>query len=100
METLLILWVLCAGLAYLIARDRAPSRAALVTFLGFAFGPVGVGLAFLFSDGRVDTHEKGEGVKTSETEPTEHNETDVPVRTVAEIKRDLEEMKQRLSNRD
>ena len=47
MEVFVILWVLCAGLSYFIARDRVPEKAPLATFLGFALGPIGVAITFL-----------------------------------------------------
>ena len=46
MEAILILWVLCAGLSYFIARDRVPEKAALATLLGFLLGPIGVAITF------------------------------------------------------
>ena len=50
MEVLFILWILCAGLAYMIARDRAPSKAGLAAVLGFLLGPLGVGITFFLKD--------------------------------------------------
>lgn len=45
-----IFWILCGGFAYLIARDRAPSKVVIASALGFFFGPIGVAATFLFSD--------------------------------------------------
>ena len=50
MEVFLIIWLICAGLAYIIARDRAPSKAVLAAILGFLLGPVGVIITLFFKD--------------------------------------------------
>jgi hypothetical protein len=46
MEFVLILWVLCALFAYIVARDRAPSKAGAAALWGFLLGPIGVVIAF------------------------------------------------------
>lgn len=51
MAAVFILWTVCAGLAYMIAKDRAPSKAATAALLGFALGPIGVGIAFMLKEG-------------------------------------------------
>ena len=50
METLVVVWVLCAGLSYVIARDRVPSKSGLATFLGFSFGPLGILFTFFLKE--------------------------------------------------
>lgn len=99
-ETLLILWVLCAGLAYLIARDRAPSRAALATFLGFVFGPVGVGITFLLSDGRPEAPAASDSTSEASENTVQVTVPEQPMRTPAEIRRDLAKLRENLSKRD
>lgn len=51
MASAIILWTVCAGLAYFIAKDRAPSKAPLAAVLGFALGPIGVAVAFVLKEG-------------------------------------------------
>lgn len=46
MEILLLIWLVCAGLAYMVARDRAPNKAGLAALLGFLLGPIGVLISF------------------------------------------------------
>ncbi|WP_323007562.1 hypothetical protein [Pseudorhodobacter sp.] len=53
MEVLVIVWVLCAGMSYFVARDRVPSKAGLATLLGFMFGPLGVLFTFLLNENPV-----------------------------------------------
>ena len=71
MEAMLILWVLCAGLSYLIARDRVPEKAPLATFLGFILGPIGVAITFSLKS---DTHSGEENpTKSNNLYPTDRN---------------------------
>ena len=46
MEFVLILWVLCSIFSYIVARDRAPSKAGAAALWGFLLGPIGVVIAF------------------------------------------------------
>lgn len=50
MASVIILWTICAGLAYMIAKDRAPSKAPIAAVLGFALGPIGVAVAFMLKE--------------------------------------------------
>jgi hypothetical protein len=46
LEFVLILWVLCALFSYIVARDRAPSKAGSAALWGFLLGPIGIVIAF------------------------------------------------------
>ncbi|KIN78159.1 hypothetical protein [Shimia haliotis] len=50
MEVMILLWIVCAGLSYMVARDRAPSKAGLAAALGFLLGPLGVLISFFLKD--------------------------------------------------
>jgi hypothetical protein len=50
MEVMLILWVICAGVSYMVAKDRAPSKAGLAAALGFFLGPLGLLVTFFLKD--------------------------------------------------
>lgn len=50
MEIFVLIWIVCAGISYMIARDRAPSKAPLAAILGFLLGPIGVGITFFLKD--------------------------------------------------
>jgi len=50
MEVMILLWIVCAGLSYMVARDRAPSKAGLAAALGFLLGPIGIAATFLLKD--------------------------------------------------
>jgi len=98
--TAIIVWILCAGLAYFIARDRAPSQAPLATLLGFVFGPIGVGISFFLKEANVDDSPEGEVGKAAQV-PSElalDVDNEIPpksVRSLEEISADIERLKQR-----
>jgi hypothetical protein len=103
METVLILWVLCGGLAYFIARDRAPSKAGLAVVYGFLFGPLGVGLTFLLKDANSET--TGELERSLNTDRasgdlpgSESLDAQPRVRSIEEVRKDLARMKARISS--
>lgn len=50
MEVLVILWVICAGVCYMIAKDRAPSKAGMAAALGFFLGPLGLIATFFLKE--------------------------------------------------
>ena len=50
MEICILIWLVCAGLSYAIARDRAPSKTGLTTALGFSLGPIGIGITLFLKD--------------------------------------------------
>lgn len=54
-ELLVIIWVLCAGLCYFIARDRSPDSVGVATALGFFLGPLGILLTFIILPKRPGT---------------------------------------------
>ena len=104
MEILLVLWVLCAGLSYFIARDRAPSKAPLATLFGFLFGPIGVGITFFLNDEPAKSDD-GSVVPSPTKNGTVDNEvTDVlsadNSKSMEELKRDLEGLKAKLNATD
>lgn len=96
METFVILWVLCAGLSYFIARDRAPSKAPLATLLGFLLGPIGVGLTFILKEGTgpnaapVADEQANSDVTPDQAQPTESAR---PTRSLEEINADIARLK-------
>ena len=50
MEILVLIWIVCAGISYMVARDRAPSKAGFAALLGFLLGPIGVLITFFLKD--------------------------------------------------
>jgi len=50
MELAVIIWLICAGLCYIIARDRAPSKTGLAICLGILLGPLGILITFFLND--------------------------------------------------
>lgn len=50
MAGFVILWMLCSGLAYFVAKENAPSKAGTAAALGFALGPIGVAIAFMMKE--------------------------------------------------
>ena len=67
-ELWIIIWVLCAGLCYFVARDRSPSSVGLATALGFFLGPLGVLLTFLvFPKQTIPTEESPTNYATNST---------------------------------
>ncbi|CUH70206.1 hypothetical protein TL5118_04181 [Thalassovita autumnalis] len=40
MEVVILLWIVCAGLSYMVARDRAPSKTGLAAALGLTIQPL------------------------------------------------------------
>lgn len=90
--TAFIIWMLCAGLCYFIARDRAPSKAPLATLLGFALGPIGVAVTFFLHDDDGPTSEDV-GLKTLD----HASKVQSAARSASEIEADIKRMKDRLS---
>jgi len=43
----LIIWLLCAGICYAIARDRNPEKTTSAVLLGLLLGPIGVLIVLL-----------------------------------------------------
>jgi len=107
-DVLFTLWVLCAGLCYFIARDRAPSKAPLATLFGFLFGPIGVGITFFLSEEPATNNDSSDvpsPTKYGTFDSTVDNEmTDVlPAdysKSMEELKRDLEGLKTKLKAAD
>lgn len=50
MEIFVIIWMFCAFFAYIVAKDRAPSKTGLAAALGFFLGPIGVVITFFMRD--------------------------------------------------
>ena len=103
-ELILILWVLCAGLSYFIARDRAPNKAPLATLLGFLLGPIGVGLTFLLKNEN-DEAESGISGSSMSKHPVSDTVSNAEMtkvlsadntKSMEELKRDLEGLKTKL----
>ena len=95
--TAAIIWILSAGLAYMIARDRAPSQTILATILGFLLGPIGVLLTFLLKDQDADLSNNSKQDRALETTVKEvETELDKPARSAQEISADLAKMKERI----
>ena len=90
-----VVWMLCAGLAYFIARDRVPSRAPLATLLGFLFGPLGVAATFFLKDENEACSEEFSSQCDRVSDSSLENVT-APSRSIAEITADIERMKKRL----
>jgi hypothetical protein len=50
MEVAILIWVVCAGISYVVAKDRAPSKAGMAAALGFFLGPIGLLITFFLKD--------------------------------------------------
>ncbi len=90
MEVLLLVWVLCAGICYLVARDRAPSQAGMATALGFFLGPLGILITFFLQE--ADKTDKADQISTLDTDGTPKP----PTRSIAELTADLDRLKKKL----
>ena len=105
MEALLILWVLCAGLSYFIARDRVPEKAPLATLLGFLLGPIGVGITFFLKPDAeggeevLSTADSGFDKLSDAEQHTKISEAlnNKKAKSSDELKKDLERMKANVS---
>ena len=47
----LIIWLLCSGICYAIARDRKPEKTTSAVLWGLLLGPIGVLIVFLGNNG-------------------------------------------------